>query len=124
MTGVRLISLQTRTSSDEKEAEPTAALFDQPDLPLDTFLETAHEILKMDLIVTVDTALAHLCGALDKPGIVLLPYAADWRWGDGNGPAPWYPSMEMIRQETPGKWSTVFERVIMQIEKQYRLHQK
>ena len=115
LEGVRLVSLQTGMSLDKMEAGHGAALFDQPDLPLTTFLETAHEVLKMDLIITVDTAIAHLCGALNKPGIVLLPYAADWRWGSGNGPAPWYPSLEMIRQEVAGTWSTVFERAILQI---------
>ncbi len=124
LKGVRVVSLQTGMSSGETEAEPSEALFDQPDLPLNTFLETAHEILKMDLIVTVDTAIAHLCGALDKPGIVLLPYAADWRWGNGDGPAPWYPSLEMIRQDVPGTWSTVFKRAILQINKQYPLNKK
>ncbi|MAI12174.1 MAG: hypothetical protein CBD27_10960 [Rhodospirillaceae bacterium TMED167] len=111
-------------SPEEQEAKPGQALFDQPDIPLSTFLETAHEILKMGLIVTVDTAVAHLCGALGKPGIVLLPYAADWRWGDGNGPAPWYPSLEMVRQEEPGTWSTVFEKVIKQIKKLHILNPK
>ncbi|MBN06669.1 MAG: hypothetical protein CMM45_02405 [Rhodospirillaceae bacterium] len=124
LEGVRLVSLQTGLSLDKMEAEHGAALFDQPDLPLTTFLETAHEVLRMDLIITVDTAIAHLCGALNKPGIVLLPYAADWRWGSGNGPAPWYPSLEMIRQEVAGTWSTVFERAILQINKQYLLNQR
>ena len=117
--GLRAISFLTGPASDAG-----VQLFEQPERKLESFLHTAREIMKVDLIITVDTAIAHLCGALGKPGIVILNYTADWRWGDGNGTAPWYPSLEMVRQKTPGAWSSVFENVISIIENKVRENQK
>ena len=61
-------------------------------------------------VVTVDTMIAHLAGALGCPTILLLRYVPDWRWGDGTGRAPWYASILMVRQERPGDWTGAIER--------------
>jgi len=66
----------------------------------------------MDLVITVDTALAHLAGALGKPTWLLLPHAPDWRWLLNRDDSPWYPTMRLYRQATPGDWSTVIGRVV------------
>jgi len=84
-----------------------------------TFQDTAEAISKVDLVVSIDTAVIHLTGAMGKPGIVLLNYASDWRWGKGFGTAPWYPSIQMFRQEVPGNWDTVFDQVSTFIKQTY-----
>jgi tetratricopeptide (TPR) repeat protein len=79
---------------------------------LDDFSATAAAIEAMDLVITVDTALAHLAGALGKPTWLLLPHAPDWRWLLNRDDSPWYPTMRLYRQATPGDWSTVIGRVV------------
>ena len=69
------------------------------------FADTAALLAGLDLVVTVDTAVAHLAGALGKPLILLLPYAADFRWLRGRNDSPWYPSAQLIRQQRFGDWS-------------------
>ena len=91
----------------------------EPTATVSNFQQTAKVISALDLVVSVDTAVIHLAGALGRPGIVVLSYAADWRWGDGNGTAPWYPSIQMIRQTVPGKWDDVFEKVSGIIKSKY-----
>ena len=86
---------------------------------ISTFQDTAEAISKVDLVVSIDSAVIHLTGAMDKPGIVLLNYAADWRWGNGFGTAPWYPSIQMFRQVVPGNWKTVFDQVSTFIKHTY-----
>jgi tetratricopeptide (TPR) repeat protein len=86
---------------------------------ISTFQDTAEAISKVDLVVSIDSAVTHLTGAMGKPGIVLLNYAADWRWGNGFGTAPWYPSIEMFRQVVPGNWKTVFDQVSTFIKHTY-----
>ncbi|NJL42778.1 MAG: glycosyltransferase family 9 protein [Pseudanabaena sp. SU_2_4] len=66
----------------------------------------------MDLVITVDTAVAHLAGALGKPVWVMLPFAADWRWMLGREDSPWYPTMRLFRQRQNGDWEDAIERVI------------
>jgi FkbM family methyltransferase len=78
---------------------------------LNDFADTAAAIVQLDLILTVDTAVAHLAGALGKPTWTLLPYIADWRWLLDREDSPWYPTMRLFRQRQPGDWEEVFARV-------------
>ncbi len=76
------------------------------------FADSARLVAAMDLVITVDTALAHLAGAMAKPCWVLLPYAADWRWTPKrDGTQPWYRSIRVFRQEYPGEWPSLAEAV-------------
>ena len=78
---------------------------------LGDFADTAAVIEQLDLVITVDTAVAHLAGALGRPVWILLPYAADWRWLHGRGDSPWYPSALLFRQPALGDWRTVLDAV-------------
>jgi hypothetical protein len=68
-------------------------------------------ISQLDLVVTVDTAVAHLAGALGKPVWLMLPYVADWRWLTDRDDSPWYPAMRIFRQKKPDSWPDVLQRV-------------
>jgi hypothetical protein len=73
--------------------------------------DTAALILNLDLVVTVDTMTAHLAGALGRPVWLLLPACADWRWMLDRTRTPWYPSVRLFRQHTPGNWRRVIEEI-------------
>ena len=75
------------------------------------FADTAALVARMDLVITVDTAVAHLAGALGRPVWLLLPFAPDWRWGLRADTTPWYPTMRLFRQPAPLDWETVIRRV-------------
>jgi len=75
------------------------------------FADTAALIEKLDLVVCVDTSIAHLAGALGKPVWLLLPFAPDWRWMLDRPDSPWYPSMRLFRQPRAGDWESVFTEV-------------
>jgi tetratricopeptide (TPR) repeat protein len=83
---------------------------------LTDFGETAAVISVLDLVITVDTAVAHLAGSLHKPVWLLLPYASDWRWMLGCEDTPWYPSVRLFRQKCPGEWGGVLERVASELD--------
>ena len=70
-------------------------------------VDTAADLMNMDLLITVDTMAAHLAGALGRPVWTLLPFEADWRWMVGRSDSPWYPTMRLFRQPTPGDWASV-----------------
>jgi len=78
---------------------------------LHDFVDTAAVLAHMDLIVTVDTALAHLAGAMGRPTWCLLPFAPDWRWLLRRDESPWYPTLRLFRQAQRGDWAEVVERV-------------
>ena len=78
---------------------------------LGDFADTAAAIAHLDLVISVDTAPAHLAGALGAPVWTLLPFNSDWRWMLDRDDSPWYPSMRLFRQETPGDWEGVFQEV-------------
>ena len=75
------------------------------------FAELAALIESMDHVISIDTGIAHLAGALGKPLWILLPYRADWRWMRDREDTPWYPQARLFRQTRPGDWSDVIERV-------------
>ena len=75
------------------------------------FADTAGFLNQVDLVISVDTATAHLAGALGKPTWTLLPYAADWRWRLHRTDTPWYPSMRLFRQDRAGSWERLLEEI-------------
>lgn len=74
--------------------------------------DTAAILARLDLLVTVDTAVAHLAGAMGRPVILLLPFSPDWRWGAEGETTPWYPRMRLVRQPRPGHWASAIESAI------------
>lgn len=81
------------------------------------FAETAAVVANLDLVISVDTAVAHLAGAMGKRVWTMLPFLADWRWMRGREDSPWYPTMKLFRQEKVGDWTGVVERVGVELEK-------
>jgi hypothetical protein len=79
------------------------------------FAATAAAIMALDLVITVDTAIAHLAGALGKPVWILLPFYADWRWLMTRSDSPWYPSARLFRQKKRGDWDGVLQEVAKQL---------
>lgn len=88
---------------------------------LTDFADTAALISELDLVITVDTSVAHLAGALGKPVWILLPYVADWRWMQDREDSPWYPSARLFRQASPKDWESVIERVQAELRAQFHL---
>jgi hypothetical protein len=89
--------------------EFTCSVTDHSDSLQDLY-DTAKLIQQLDLIISVDTAVAHLAGALAKPVWTLLPFWPDWRWGLDRQDSPWYPTMRLFRQQKPGQWQDVIEQ--------------
>jgi Flp pilus assembly protein TadD len=78
---------------------------------LSDFTDTAALIAQLDLVITVDTAVAHLAGAMGKPAWLLLSHAPDWRWMQDREDSPWYPTIRLFRQPRPGDWEAALDRV-------------
>ncbi len=87
-----------------------AALHDLSDRITD-WADTAGLIMGLDLVIAVDTAVAHLAGALGKPVWLLNRFDSCWRWFLGRDDTPWYPTMRLFRQTVPGDWADVMARV-------------
>jgi tetratricopeptide (TPR) repeat protein/glycosyltransferase involved in cell wall biosynthesis len=85
---------------------------------LQDFADTACAIAQLDLVITVDTAVAHLAGALGKPVWVLLAFAPDWRWMLDRTDSPWYPTLRLFRQPKPGDWATVITTIVATLQTQ------
>ena len=109
--GVTLVSLQKgEPASQTRPPPPGLAIHDWTD-ELTDFADTAALIAALDLVISVDTAVAHLAGALGKPVWVLLHHSPDWRWLLDREDSPWYPTMRLFTQPYPGDWATVLRRV-------------
>jgi Tfp pilus assembly protein PilF len=108
--GVRLISLQKGEGEDQIATAPFS-VETLPDLDAgrDAFIDTAAVMTVADLIITSDTSIAHLGGALGRPVWVALRKVPDWRWMLDRADSPWYPSMQLFRQTTDGDWAPVFQ---------------
>ncbi len=111
--GVRLISLQMpdRAAGETRDVPWLERLGAEFDAGPDAFVDTAAVMQHLDVIVTCDTSVAHLAGALGRPVIVLLPAVADWRWLLDREDCPWYPSMRLVRQRIAGEWAGPVARV-------------
>jgi Tfp pilus assembly protein PilF len=109
--GLRWISLQVgpraadiaTTGLDGRLTDAAPALTD--------FAETAAALAQLDLLIAVDTAVAHLAGALGRPCWLLLPFAPDWRWGQQGEGCAWYESLRLWRQPAPGDWASVIAKI-------------
>ena len=108
---VRLYSLQKGV-----DAKPPFAMTDLSGR-LDTFLDTAAVMKCLDLVVTPDTSVAHVAGALGVPVWMAIPFVPDWRWMLGREDSPWYPSMWIVRQGRLGDWDDVFQRMSAELVK-------
>src|SRR5262249_13014555 len=80
------------------------------------FSDTAGAVAALDLVITVDTSVAHLAGALGKPVWVLLPWVTDWRWMLHREDNPWYPTMRLFRQKQGEDWSGVIARLVAELQ--------
>lgn len=118
--GVRLVSLQKGLGVEQLAA--LSGQFEvhdlQPEYDGETgaFMNAAAVMRNLDLVVAVDTAIAHLAGALAVPVWVALPTWADWRWLWGREDSPWYPTMRLFRQQNPGQWAAVFDRIAAELQ--------
>jgi len=111
--GEDVIKLKELDISDEDIVDLSSKLTD--------FSKTAVAIKELDFVITSDTSVAHLAGAMGKEAWVLLPKKADWRWGLERDKTIWYPSMRLFRQEVDGEWKSVFEKLFLELEKQYNI---
>jgi tetratricopeptide (TPR) repeat protein len=115
LPGVQLISLQKGAAAAQIGEVPFGhkiAAFDaDPDPDADFFLDTAAIMMSLDLVVTCDTSVTHLAGALARPVFVAVPVINDWRWLLGREDSPWYPTLRIFRQAATGGWSAVLARI-------------
>jgi tetratricopeptide (TPR) repeat protein len=109
--GVSFYSLQKGVAAAQVRTPPAGMAITDLSPSLTDFNWTAAAITGLDLIITVDTAICHLAGALGKPVWVMLPFAPDWRWMLDREDTPWYPTMRLFRQKKIGDWADVVGRV-------------
>jgi hypothetical protein len=101
------VSLQTELRAGDEEILRGQDNIVAAGSSLANFADTAAVIAALDLVITVDTSVAHLAGALGRPVWILLPYVPDWRWLLGRVDSPWYPSARLFRQGPDRRWEPV-----------------
>lgn len=125
--GISLYSLQQCDGLEQLKNIPSYVKihtfdenFDKPD----NFMDTAAVMHHMDLIISVDTAIAHLAGAMGRPIWLMLPYATDWRWIAHQTSSPWYPTMKIFQQPHPFDWQSVVDNIFWEITQKVTLKNK
>jgi tetratricopeptide (TPR) repeat protein len=125
--GVRLISLQKNLGSEQVRAArdrfPVLSLGDCLDEGAGPFMDTAAVLANLDLVITIDSAIAHLAGAMGVPAWLALNYSADWRWLLKRDDSPWYPTVRLFRQPKLGDWASVFRQIADSLAKKVAAHQ-
>jgi tetratricopeptide (TPR) repeat protein len=117
VAGVQLVSLQKEAGpppAAESQVISFGNLIDELSGP---FMDTAAMIANLDLVVSVDTSIGHLAGALGAPTWLALNFSADWRWMVDRTDTPWYPTTRLFRQQQPGDWPGVFRQMAVELER-------
>ncbi len=112
--GTQFFSLQKDLPARDREAMGSAAITDLT-ADLRDFADSAALIANCDLVITVDTAAAHLAGALGKPVWILVPFNPDWRWLMKRQDTPWYPTARLFRQSAPQEWGDTIQRIAREL---------
>lgn len=106
------INLQVDASSQEQDQLAQAGVTQFP-ASIDSFADTAALLMQMDVVISVDTAVSHLSGALGRPTWIMLnQYGQDWRWLLNRNSSPWYPTVTLFRQPTRGDWDSVTKKIV------------
>jgi hypothetical protein len=100
---------------DEERRSCGSLTFDPLGAQIGDFADTAAILVQLDLLISSDTSIVHLAGALGMPVWTLLPFAPDWRWLLARDDSPWYPTMRLFRQPTAGDWASVFADVAREL---------
>jgi tetratricopeptide (TPR) repeat protein len=115
VAGIQLVSVQKPVPARDTAAFAALGLTDWSG-ELGDFSETLGLLAGLDLVISVDSAVAHLAGAAGRPVWMLTPQPADWRWMHDRADSPWYPALRLFRQQQPGDWALVIERVVRALE--------
>ena len=118
--GTWLCSLQKGVAAQEAHAPPPGMDLAHWTVQLHDFADTAALIANLDLVITIDTAVAHLAGAMGKPVWLLLHFHADWRWMLDRNDSPWYPTLRLFRQPAPGDWETPVYQAMQALQQMVR----
>jgi hypothetical protein len=117
MSGVTWISLQKYGAEEQLQALPgDIKVWDGSSQDRD-LAECAALVATLDLVITTDTCIAHLAGAMGKPVWILLPWLSDWRWMQNTPATPWYPTARLLRQNSPGDWKELVGRAASDLER-------
>jgi hypothetical protein len=108
---VHYYALQKGEAAEQADTPPAGMTLTRLDQEIQDFTDTAAAIMNLDLVIAVDTSVAHLAGALGRPVWTLIPNDSDWRWLLDREDTPWYPTMRLFRQTTHGDWSSVLSTV-------------
>jgi hypothetical protein len=112
VSGVTYYSLQKGAAASQASRPPEGMRLIDLSPQLDSFDDTAAVISNLDLLISVDTSLVHLAGAMGRPVWTLLPFFSDWRWMLDRSDSPWYPTMRLFRQPRRGDWTTPIRQII------------
>lgn len=127
LPNVELVSIQRGFGTEQlQECQKSFEVktFEGVDEAHGAFMDTAAIMKAVDLVVTSDTAIAHLAGAMGVPVWVVLPTASDWRWMSDREDSPWYPTMRLFRQSSAGNWDEVFKRVATAVRERVQARNK
>ncbi len=113
--GVRWFSLQVGPGTVDLARVPAGREVVDLSAELTDFAETAAAAMQLDLVITVDTAVAHIAGAMARPTWTLVPYSPDWRWMLDRADSPWYPTMRLFRQRERKQWGPVIDTVAAEL---------